>query len=361
MNPPISNSPGRPAPPAEAPTVRLSAASGGRHIGELDALRGLALCGILFVNISQILYLRGIVDMQKLPVPHALDMFVHQRFFPIFSLLFGVGFGIFLGNASQRTAQPRVVLLRRLLVLAAFGALHHVLQPGEALLPYAIFGLVVLLPMSFLPWQANLPIGAAMVAATLALTSGGMLLIPGLLLTGFALAQSGLPARLHRLGWQLAAVFAVSVIASAGFLVLQEQDPLSAGFSSASATAGLLMAIAYSTGLFLLLRTPVQRVLSPILEPLGKMALTNYVTATLLIIPFGQLLGMHESTRWDLLLALAAGIILVQILWSRWWLARFQYGPLEWVWRCATWWRIVGFRKVPRPFSPAADRLRPAS
>ncbi|MER7083790.1 Uncharacterized membrane protein YeiB [Saccharopolyspora kobensis] len=349
MNPAIPNSPGRAAPPLDAPTVRLPAASGGRRIGELDALRGLALCGILFVNIAQILYLQGIVDFQKLPIPHALDMFVQQRFFPIFSLLFGVGFGIFLGNASQRTARPRVVLLRRLLVLAGFGVLHHFLQPGEALLPYAIFGLVVLLPMSFLPWWANLPIAVAMTAATLSLTSGGMLLIPCLLLTGFALAQAGLPAKLPRLGGQLAAVFAVSALAGAGFLVLQEQNPLNAGFNGESAAAGLFMAIAYSAGFLLLLRTPASRVLSPVLEPLGKMALTNYVTATLLIIPFGHLLGMRESTEWELLLAMAAGIILVQVLWSRWWLARFQYGPMEWVWRCATWWRIVPFRRKPSP------------
>ncbi|MER7011416.1 DUF418 domain-containing protein [Saccharopolyspora sp. NPDC000359] len=361
MKSPIPNAPGRAAPPADAPTVRLTASSGGRRIGELDALRGLALCGILFVNIGQILYLRSIVDLQKLPIPHTLDMFVQQRFFPVFSLLFGVGFGIFLGNASQRTARPRVVLLRRLLVLVAFGILHHLLQPGEALLPYAVFGLAVLLPMSFLPWQANLPVGLALVVAPLTFTSGGMLLIPGLLLTGFALAQSGLPGKLQDLGWQLAAVFAVSAVASVGALVVQEQNPLNAGFSSASATAGLLMAVAYSTGLFLVLRTPARRVLSPVLEPLGKMALTNYVTATLLILPFGHLLEMWESTKWELLLAMAAGIILVQVLWSRWWLARFQYGPLEWVWRCATWWRVVDFRRRPRPFSSAADQLRRGS
>lgn len=349
MNHPIPNSPGRAAPPLDAPTVRLPAASSGRRIGELDALRGLALCGILFVNIAQILYLRGTVDSEKLPIPHALDMFVQQRFFPIFSLLFGVGFGIFLGNAGQRTAQPRVVLLRRLLVLAGFGALHHFLQPGEALLPYAIFGLLVLLPMSFLPWWANLPVGVAMTALVLSFTSGGILLIPCLLLIGFALAQAGLPAKLPRLGWQLAAVFAVSAVAAAGFLVLQEQKPLHAGFTSESAAAGLFMAIAYSAGLLLLLRTPAARVLSPVFEPLGKMALTNYVSATLLIIPFGHLLGMHESTEWELLLAMAAGIILLQVLWSRWWLARFQYGPLEWVWRCATWWQVVPFRRKPSP------------
>ncbi|MGW1682229.1 DUF418 domain-containing protein [Saccharopolyspora sp. NPDC002376] len=353
MNYPISNSPAPvDAPTArmpEAPTVRLSTTSGSRRIGELDALRGLALCGILLVNIPPILHLTRTVDFAELPVPHAFDLFVQQRFFPIFSLLFGVGFAIFLASAGQRTARPRVVLLRRLLVLAGFGALHQLLQPGEALLPYAIFGLLVLLPMSFLPWWANLPISVAMITTVLTLGIGGTLLIPGLLLTGFGLAQSGVIATLHERGAQIAAVFGLSAAVSAVFLAMQwPMDLETAWTSSVPAAAGLFMAITYSTGLLLLLRTPARRALSPILEPLGKMALTNYVTATLLTIAFGNLLGMYESAEWGLLFVLAAGITLVQILWSRWWLARFQYGPMEWVWRCATWWSIVPFRK-PRP------------
>ncbi|MDA3629250.1 DUF418 domain-containing protein [Saccharopolyspora sp. WRP15-2] len=353
MNFPISNSHAPVDAPTvripEAPTVRLPATSGSRRIGELDALRGLALCGILLVNIPPILRLTRTADFAELPVPHAFDLFVQERFFPIFSLLFGVGFGIFLAGAGQRTARPRVVLLRRLLVLAGFGALHQLLQPGEALLPYAIFGLLVLLPMSFLPWWANLPIGAAMITAVLALGSGGIMLVPGLLLAGFGLAQSGVFATLQERGKQIAAAFGISTAASAVFLAMQwPMDLETAWASSVPSAAGLFMAIAYSTGLLLLLRTPARRVLSPVLEPLGKMALTNYVTATLLTIAFGSLLGMYDSAEWGLLFVLAAGITLVQILWSRWWLARFQYGPMEWVWRCATWWSIVPFRK-PRP------------
>ncbi|MEV0698872.1 DUF418 domain-containing protein [Saccharopolyspora sp. NPDC050389] len=347
MNNPTPNAPGRvsTAPPPPAAVASLGKAAT-RRIVELDVLRGLALCGIIFVNIPPMMSVHRTVDYQVLPIPHAFDMFVQQRFFPIFSLLFGVGFGIFLASAGRRAAHPRVVLLRRLVVLAGFGILHQFLQPGEALLPYAIFGLLVLLPMSFLPWWANLPIGAALVATAITFTSGGTALIPGLLLTGFALAQSGLPATLHRRRGQIAIVFAVAVVASAGFLVLQEQNPLSAGFTHSSAAAGLFMAIAYSTGLLLLMRTPARRALSAAFEPLGRMALTNYVTATLLIILFGPLAGLWESTAWGTLIALAAGILVVQVIWSRLWLARFRYGPLEWVWRCATWWSIVPLRRA---------------
>ena len=336
---PLPSEPRTSAPPDPA-------ASGGRRIGELDALRGLALCGIIFVNIPAVLWVQRGADGQILPVPHAFDMFIQQRFFPIFSLLFGVGFGLFLAGAAQRADRPRVLLLRRLLALAGFGFLHQFLHPGEALLPYAIAGLLVLLPTSFLPWQANLPLGVALVATALAVFSGGVLLVPGLLLTGFALAQCGIPAVLHRRGPQVAAVFGAASVASAACLVWQEQDPLNAGFTHSSAIAGLCLAITYSTGLFLLWRTPVRRVLSATLAPLGRMALTNYVTATLLFVPLGHLLGLPQSTSWGTVIALAVGILVVQIAWSHAWLTHLRYGPLEWIWRCVTWWSVVPLRRA---------------
>lgn len=40
----------------------------------------------------------------------------------------------------------------------------------------------------------------------------------------------------------------------------------------------------------------------------------------------------------------AAGIIVVQVVSSRLWLARFRYGPLERAWRCITWWDLQPIR-----------------
>ncbi|CAL99898.1 putative membrane protein YeiB [Saccharopolyspora erythraea NRRL 2338] len=331
---------------ATAPTERIAFASSssGPRIGQLDALRGLALGGILLVNIGQIMHMPGIVDLRKLPIPHVLDMTAHQRFFPLFSLLFGVGFGIFLQRAGARAQRPRLLLLRRLVALAVLGAVHHLLQPGEALLWYALFGIVVLLPLSWVPRWINLAIGLTMTVVLTVLFGGGLLLVPGLLVTGFALAQLGLPNALDRLGPHLLTAFVLAAAGSVAALLWQEQDPLSAGFTPSSAVAGLTMAVAYATGLLLVLRTPVGRRLAPTLEALGRMALTNYITATLLIVSFGAALGLEGSTAWPTMLGFAAAILVVQALWSRWWLARFRYGPLEWAWRCVTWWRRFDLR-----------------
>lgn len=111
------------------------------RIQALDVLRGFALCGIVFINIYQTLGMRDL--------PAGLELFVLARFYVIFSLLFGIGFAIFLERASARSDRPRVLLVRRFVFLALLGGLHHLLQPGEVLLPYAICGLVFLLPFSY--------------------------------------------------------------------------------------------------------------------------------------------------------------------------------------------------------------------
>ena len=51
----------------------------------------------------------------------------------------------------------------------------------------------------------------------------------------------------------------------------------------------------------------------------------------------GRLFGLRSSSSWVEVLGLATGVIVVQALVSTWWLRRHRYGPLEWLWRWATW------------------------
>jgi len=77
------------------------------------------------------------------------------------------------------------------------------------------------------------------------------------------------------------------------------------------------------------------------LAPFGRMALTNYVTQSLIgtLIFYGWgfgFLGIVQS-RYTFLLAML--IIMLQIIISKWWLNRFRYGPLEWLWRSLTFFK----------------------
>ena len=72
------------------------------------------------------------------------------------------------------------------------------------------------------------------------------------------------------------------------------------------------------------------------LAPVGQMAFTNYLTQSLIMTAIfygGRGLNLHGEVDRPGLAAITVGIWIVQILWSRWWMDRFEMGPLEWFWR----------------------------
>ncbi|WP_330252600.1 DUF418 domain-containing protein [Nocardia sp. NBC_00565] len=314
-----------------------------RRIHELDAARGFALCGILVVDIWQLTDMRATIGPGTVdPARHVLSVLFEGRFFPIFSFLFGLSFSLFLDRAAQLTARPRVVLVRRLVALGIFGLIHHVFRPGEALFPYAIVGLVILLPASGLPRWVLLLAGLVGTIGVAVALGGGLGLVPGLFLLGFAADRFGLADNLREHGWWLAVVFALALPAALVAGVWEYRTPYTNLWTgSAAPVAGLLGALAYLTGLLLFLRTETGELFAEVLEPMGRMALTNYVSATTLILAADPWLGLSDSNHYGTLLGLAAAIIAVQATVSYYWLRWLRYGPLEWVWRCVTWWQLV--------------------
>ncbi|MEM9836319.1 MAG: DUF418 domain-containing protein [Bacteroidota bacterium] len=79
--------------------------------------------------------------------------------------------------------------------------------------------------------------------------------------------------------------------------------------------------------------------------PYGRMALTNYIVQALIgtCFFFGWGLGFLGEVRTLYLFLLAIGVIGLQAIWSKWWLQHFKYGPLEWLWRSATYlkWQAI--------------------
>lgn len=99
------------------------------------------------------------------------------------------------------------------------------------------------------------------------------------------------------------------------------------------------LAMAYAAGFVLLWRKPAWQQRLLLLAATGRMALTNYLTQTLLGITIFYGIGFGLGTRlgatWFPLLALL--ILIVQTLFSQWWLARYRFGPMEWLWRSLTY------------------------
>lgn len=79
----------------------------------------------------------------------------------------------------------------------------------------------------------------------------------------------------------------------------------------------------------------------------GRAAFTNYLgTSVVMMIVFqGWGLGLFgELNRPQLYLVVAFAWVLM-LAWSKPWLDRFRYGPLEWLWRCLTYRKVFALRK----------------
>lgn len=118
----------------------------------LDFLRGLAIFGILLVNMSFFnspffMHSGDYVLWEDLPnklTQYIIWFFWEGKFYPLFAVLFGLGFYFFLQKAEDGL---RPVLFRyrmRLLYLLIFGILHVVFfWHGDILVFYALFGFVM--------------------------------------------------------------------------------------------------------------------------------------------------------------------------------------------------------------------------
>jgi uncharacterized protein len=83
------------------------------------------------------------------------------------------------------------------------------------------------------------------------------------------------------------------------------------------------------------------------LSAAGRMAFSNYIGTSLVmaLIFQGWALGLFDRfDRVGLLGFVALGAVLM-LGWSQPWLARFRYGPLEWLWRCLTYWKLFPIRR----------------
>ncbi|WP_428151101.1 DUF418 domain-containing protein [Brevundimonas sp.] len=390
------------------------------RIFQLDVLRGWAILGILAVNAIAFAWPFEVM-MSEAPPPGAtspadliglwvVDVFFHDKFRTLFSMLFGVS--IFLVGGEKTDEARGVLLWRRLLWLGLFGILHGVvLWYGDILFHYAYCGLLMMLMRSWsarrllwvgggvtLLWaliaavaawgMANLPaevvaqmeagrppsspeLIAEAVATYRAGWPGGLLenikvwatfqlmaspfLIPvtvPLMMLGLGLFKSGY---LHGRAplWTYVLVILIGGANLAALAIWGWQDTMAGeadstrGLAAAAGGMAFLITLFYASVLILLVRFGL-RPLVAWLAPVGRMAFTNYLTQTLIMVtlyygPWGPMwMGEHGPARmWMVVGAVWAA----QIVWSPLWLSVFSMGPFEWVWRCLTYGRWVRLRR----------------
>jgi len=81
--------------------------------------------------------------------------------------------------------------------------------------------------------------------------------------------------------------------------------------------------------------------------PYGRMALTNYIFQALVgtFIMFGWGLGLLGTIPTSILALMAIVLVVLQTWGSKWWLTKYKYGPLEWLWRSGTFLKWQPFKR----------------
>jgi uncharacterized protein len=97
-------------------------------------------------------------------------------------------------------------------------------------------------------------------------------------------------------------------------------------------------------------RVTWRKILSP-LAPVGRMALTNYLAATLMFTTlfYGYAFGRAFLLGPTVVFAYAIGFFGIQVAVSVWWMKCFRFGPMEWLWRTLTYMQLqpIRHRKAP--------------
>lgn len=328
----------------------------------LDVVRGIALCGIAFVNVQQQWILYPSPDAET-PAYTWLELLARQRFFPVFTFLFGIGFCMIMDSARRRGVSEPRAMARRLAPLLLLGLAHQFLHPGEALLFYAAFGFIVLFPLTFVRDAGRRRTIATWLGVILTLIGaplGGILVIPGLLLLGFAFAEWSLPKRLDENPKPAAYALIGLLPLTAALEYWQYSSYGTPPYLFIASVAGLVYAATWATLAVVLVRTPLRPVLGAVFAPLGRMALTNYIVATFVIIGARLALGIPhppEVVTNDMFLTgftVMAAMLAIQSLLSALWLKYFGQGPLEKAWRWLTWDAGGGPKPIgdPKPATP---------
>lgn len=107
------------------------------------------------------------------------------------------------------------------------------------------------------------------------------------------------------------------------------------------------MMMMYISGLTLLYYKTSARKAFDKIAPMGRMSVTNYMAQSVIGVFLFYGFGANLGVTFSYLEALGVGIVVVvlQLIFSNWWMQRHYYGPLEWAWRVATWLKPVPLKR----------------
>ncbi len=376
------------------------------RIDSLDVLRGVAVLMIFVVNVKMMASGYNHYADRTLyegVIAHWIGLlqswFVHGKFVTIFTALFGAGLALLL---AREKPIPLPIVLRRLFWMTVFGGLHLIfLREGDILIWYALVGFLAV-PFAKLSGTTLLTVGLALQAVahiyfnTFPLASTGVpilwdsapdahlvvaeimlgsvgdqvaaridaapyymvdLLVLGgtwidtlsLMLIGMALLKTGfLSGQLPLKSYFFWGVIGV-VVATTVYVLRPVLD-------GGSDWEGLILGIAsdahYLGGALTWSAIIVGAVSSgwnaTAFAAAGRTAFTVYILQSVIgLALFSSLgLGLFGQLSQGALMLVTLAVWALFLIAAPLWLARFRFGPLEWLWRSLTYGKTQPFRRI---------------
>lgn len=323
-----------------------------------------------------------------------------NKSYAIFSLLFGFSFYIQYHNQQLKGRDFRLRFCWRLAILFVIGLINSAFYPADILVIYSILGFILPTVVGMSNKVLLIAAGVLMIQPQMLFFLAKTLIDPGYVVPSLQLEPDFIPisdaiqhgssfietakyhifnGELNMIQWstnsgrinQTIAFFILGLIIGRKSLFLQENisiwykllvlapfvyfpfsglkavipdfvtngQALDLLVSYLSFWTNMSIAVALVSAIVILFYTTGLRSVMMKFTPFGKMSLTNYVTQSMIgsFLFFGWGLALAFKIGYTLSLCVGVLIFVVQLYFSRWYLSRYKQGPLETLWRKATW------------------------
>lgn len=366
--------------------------SSSQRITHLDTVRGVAVMGILIMNAASFFFIgAAYFDISSPENKTILDwlvggfgeVFADQKFMALFSILFGASVLLFCERAAAKGHSPVRLSLWRNFLLLLMGLFHASIWEGDILFVYACCAPVLLLcrklpptllisvgtllylspiivsgltvsvvdPAAFVEVWGDLSIKnpssdvdlvlLGLMYDVFARAMGMMFIGMGLYANGM-LIHANASDELFKRSLCLVALGALLSGVGLAWTATQNFSPTAIVQGNFANTVGTVpMALGY-LGLLMWWNEKTSGVLINRIRALGKTALTNYIGQTVVCVVLASLLPNEWLSRTTVFLLIIV-IWWAQLYLAEKWLKRYRFGPLEYLWRCATYRRMAAF------------------
>ncbi|WP_281764378.1 DUF418 domain-containing protein [Neptunitalea lumnitzerae] len=392
------------------------------RIDLLDVYRGFAILGIFVVNIiimnstflNQDEFAKQWTSNIDQITERVLQLFFYTKFFPIFSLLFGLGISMQALKLFEKNKLSSSFFTRRMFFLFIFGALHIIfLWSGDVLNIYAILGLLTTIfikksnklililaaiflffpfydqvfeylfkflnfqpetylsnytgetvnqiikngtyqqgvKLRLLEYLANIPV-LFVFLAPIALS---------MFLLGLYLGKNKIYESLESFIKQIKFPVLLTTIITNIYRILFLFVFIKLEIFKIELFRTLLIKLMVISDVimgsfylwfigWLWYNTKWRKILSP-LKYAGRMALTNYIMQSFIGVILFTSVGfkLYETLSPSQTLTIAILVFVFQVILSKIWLTYFKIGPLEWIWRCLTYKKLIPIKKSTMP------------